>query len=127
MTQDKLLSIMQMRSQSIMQTWKWQQRTHRDLIQRKWREIRVEEKCFGIHVDWRLAATLAAHPPSRVDDAPEARAGDPVVRPPLTPVDPRGTAGRPACRGRRGGRALEFGIWIYKNKYRFVDYSCNKG
>lgn len=96
---------MQTRAPSTPQAGKWQQRTHRDLIQCKWSEIRVKEKRLGIHVDGGLTASFAAHPPGRVDDAPEARAGDSVVRPPLTPVDPGGAAGRPACRrkGSEGG------------------------
>jgi hypothetical protein len=49
-------------------------------------EVRVEEEPVGLEVDRRLSPALIAQGPLRVDEAPERRARNPVVRPPLLPA-----------------------------------------
>ena len=62
------------------------------VFEREGGQVGVVQQVTRIHVDRRLSPTILAHAPSRVDDAPEPRARDAFIRPPLTPVNAASTA-----------------------------------
>lgn len=50
-------------------------------------QVRIVQQPLRLQVDRRLAAALVAQRPLRIDEAPERRAGDAVVRPPFLPAN----------------------------------------
>lgn len=50
-------------------------------------QIGIIQQTLRLQIDGRLAATFVAQRPLRIDETPEGRAGNAVVRPPFLPAN----------------------------------------